>query len=127
MDEMTSVPVEARLVHDVKSCRTCQWFWGGVLPYAQVGLVQADLRRGIDKATAGAIKALVKDIDKDSRLDPETRRIYKQDFQAQSTIITPLVVAGQWIGTIGGFYGAPVEFDEDEVRRLMALAGQAAT
>lgn len=26
-------PLEVSLVHDVKNCRTCQWFWGGVPPY----------------------------------------------------------------------------------------------
>ena len=69
---------------------------------------------------------LIKNIAKDLRIDPETRRRYTEDFQALSTIMAPLVVAGQWIGTISGIYGIPVEFEEGEVRRLMALAGQAA-
>ncbi len=33
MSETTPQPVEVQLVGDVKACRTCQWFWGGVPPY----------------------------------------------------------------------------------------------
>lgn len=28
-----TLPLEVQLVADVKNCRSCQWFWGGVLPY----------------------------------------------------------------------------------------------
>lgn len=27
------VPLEVQLVSEVKSCRSCQWFWGGTLPF----------------------------------------------------------------------------------------------
>ncbi|QSH41498.1 hypothetical protein P0136_07700 [Lentisphaerota bacterium ZTH] len=26
-------PIEVKLVNEVKSCRTCKWFWGGIPPY----------------------------------------------------------------------------------------------
>ncbi|MGD8780725.1 MAG: hypothetical protein PVH88_17385 [Ignavibacteria bacterium] len=28
-----NLPVEVSLVNDVKTCRTCKWFWGGIPPY----------------------------------------------------------------------------------------------
>lgn len=31
--EKNDLPVEVKLVNDVKSCRTCKWFWGGIPPY----------------------------------------------------------------------------------------------
>ncbi len=33
MSDATHQPLEVSLIHGVKSCRTCQWFWGGVPPY----------------------------------------------------------------------------------------------
>lgn len=30
---MSDVPIEVQLVSDVRTCRTCKWFWGGVPPY----------------------------------------------------------------------------------------------
>jgi hypothetical protein len=29
----TNLPIEVKLVNDVKTCRTCKWFWGGIPPY----------------------------------------------------------------------------------------------
>ena len=33
MTSLNPQPIEVGLVQDVKSCRTCKWFWGGVPPY----------------------------------------------------------------------------------------------
>lgn len=30
---MRDLPIEVKLVSDVRSCRTCQWFWGATPPY----------------------------------------------------------------------------------------------
>ena len=30
---MANVPLEVKLVSDVRTCRTCKWFWGGIPPY----------------------------------------------------------------------------------------------
>ncbi len=69
---------------------------------------------------------LVEDIATDSRLDEMTRSIYLDRFKAKSTLFVPLVVAGQWIGYANATYGQLTTFPESDVRRLMALMGQAA-
>lgn len=35
---MTDLPLEVKLVKAVRSCRTCQWFWGGTPPYGNFPL-----------------------------------------------------------------------------------------
>jgi len=30
---MSDLPIEVKLVSDVRTCRTCKWFWGGTPPY----------------------------------------------------------------------------------------------
>ena len=69
---------------------------------------------------------IVSDISTDPRLDKESRRLYQDNFQGSSAIIAPLYVGGLWIGTIMGVFGQSQTFNEGQVRRLMALAGQAA-
>lgn len=59
-------------------------------------------------------------------IDDNARRLYVNAFQAVSTIFVPLVVGGSWIGYVNAIYQQSTHFTEDEVRRLMALAGQAA-
>ena len=82
---------------------------------------------------------LIEDIQNDPRLDKDSRAFYLRNFQARSTIFTPLVFGGRWIGMINASYGeqscggaaisgipAAMIFPEEEVRRLMVLSGQAA-
>ena len=69
---------------------------------------------------------LVEDIANDPRLDKDFRALYLRNFQARSTIFTPLVFGSRWIGMINASYGESIIFPEEEVRRLMALSGQAA-
>ena len=69
---------------------------------------------------------VVEDIPNDPRLDKDSRALYLRNFQARSTIFTPLVFGGRWIGMINASYGELFIFAEEEVRRLMALSGQAA-
>jgi signal transduction histidine kinase/DNA-binding response OmpR family regulator len=69
---------------------------------------------------------LVEDIQNDPRLDKDSRQLYMKNFQARSTIFAPLVFGSRWIGMINASYGEPTIFPEEEVRRLMALSGQAA-
>jgi GAF domain-containing protein/CheY-like chemotaxis protein/HAMP domain-containing protein len=70
---------------------------------------------------------LISDIEHDSRLDEDTRQWYQSTFQGRSTAFVPLVVGGQWIGYINPYWGQPHELAETDVRRMMLLAGQAAT
>ncbi len=69
---------------------------------------------------------LIEDIATDARMDEETRLVYLERFKAKSALFAPLLAAGQWIGYINATYGRLTTFPEADIRRLMALAGQAA-
>jgi GAF domain-containing protein len=70
--------------------------------------------------------ALIEDIANDERLDENLRALYLDRFGGASTIFVPLAVGGQWFGYINAIYQQPTLFPGVEVRRLMALARQAA-
>ncbi len=86
-------------------------------PLAAFPAAQTMLRP--DAATA------VDDIATTPNLDEGSRTLYMQQFGAKSTIFVPLVVAGRWVGYINAIYQQTTLFSEKDVRRLMALAGQA--
>ena len=69
---------------------------------------------------------IIADISADPRLDESMREVYARLFKATSAIFVPLVVGNQWIGFINANYPQPMEFPDEAVRRLLALAGQAA-
>ncbi|GEM_PF-431240 len=69
---------------------------------------------------------IVEDLTNDPRLDDVVRDLYTKGFHAVSAIFIPLVVGAQWVGFINANYPTPVKFPENEIRRLMALGGQAA-
>lgn len=62
----------------------------------------------------------------DTRLDEAARSVYIDRIGAKSLILAPLNVAGQWIGQVIGAFRQMTSFPEQETRRLMSLAGQAA-
>ncbi len=72
------------------------------------------------------VPTVISDVGSDPRMDENARALYQRRFQAGSTVFVPLVVGGQWFGYVNAVYGQPREFREAEIRRLMALAGQAA-
>lgn len=49
-----------------------------------------------------------------------------QTHDAHSTVVVPLTVAGRWIGYVEALFSGRREFSAGQVRRLMALSGQAA-
>lgn len=69
---------------------------------------------------------IVEDIPNDPRLDEVVRELYTKGFGAVSAILVPLVVSAQWVGFINANYPEKMTFPENDVRRLMALSGQAA-
>ncbi len=69
---------------------------------------------------------IVEDISADPRLDETTRELYSRLFKAVSAIFVPVVVGFQWVGFINANYPEKITFSDEEVRRLMVLAGQAA-
>jgi GAF domain-containing protein len=71
------------------------------------------------------VPSVVSNVEEDPRLDEHTRDLYLRTFQVQSTLSVPLVVGGQWLGYVEGLFRERTEFTEVQLRRLMALAGQA--
>ncbi|MDX1688576.1 MAG: GAF domain-containing protein, partial [Candidatus Promineifilaceae bacterium] len=69
---------------------------------------------------------IIGDMDHAAEVDEQTRALYAETFGAAATLFVPLVVGGQWVGFINAMYCEPVDFADQDVRRLMALAGQAA-
>jgi GAF domain-containing protein len=69
---------------------------------------------------------IVEDVQTDPRLDEETRRIFSEVMEAQSTVFIPLFVAGKAIGFVNAVYPEHLDLSGAERRRLASLAGQAA-
>ncbi|MBN2148067.1 MAG: GAF domain-containing protein, partial [Anaerolineales bacterium] len=69
---------------------------------------------------------VIEDCATDARLDDFARELYVKRYQAVSTLFVPLVAGTQWIGYINAIYPREVNFAENDIRRLIALAGQAA-
>jgi GAF domain-containing protein len=69
---------------------------------------------------------LIEDVVHDTRLDEAGRDLYMGQLKAGSILILPLVAGGQWIGYVCAGYKKAREFPSEEVRRTIALAGQAA-
>lgn len=68
---------------------------------------------------------IIENIEFDQRLDKNVKRLFQRNFRSESAIFIPLVSAGQWIGFILSSYSTPQNFDENQIRRLMALSNQA--
>jgi GAF domain-containing protein/DNA-binding response OmpR family regulator len=56
----------------------------------------------------------------------ETARELARGLGARGAAFAPLVVGGQWVGFIGGFFTQPIHYSAADLRRLSSLAGQAA-
>ena len=67
------------------------------------------------------------DISSDPRVDAAARALFVDTWHARSTLFVPLVAAGQWIGFFNPLMQDVVDLDAGQLRRLMTLAGQAAT
>jgi GAF domain-containing protein len=69
---------------------------------------------------------IIEDVATDRRMDKNLRTLYQDRFQAKSTLFIPLVVGSQWMGYINAIYADKMHFPEDDIRRLITLAQQAA-
>lgn len=69
---------------------------------------------------------VILDPSSDPLLDAPTRQLFVDYLGARSIVVVPLTVGGQFIGHINGVYSERMRFTEQDVRVLMALAGQAA-
>ena len=70
--------------------------------------------------------SILEDIENESGLDENSRKLYLDRFGARSTIFAPITVSGQWIGFFNVIYQQPTTFESGEIRRLNALTSQAA-
>lgn len=70
---------------------------------------------------------IVEDLDSDeAKMHAAMRQLYRDVFNAKSTIFVPLAVGTQWIGFINAVYAEKTSFPDDEMQRTLALASQAA-
>lgn len=73
----------------------------------------------------GTDPILVEDVARDQRLDENLRTQLSQRFGAKSTLFVPIVVGGVQLGYLNAIYPAVTHFYDPDIRRLMAVAGQA--
>jgi signal transduction histidine kinase/DNA-binding response OmpR family regulator/putative methionine-R-sulfoxide reductase with GAF domain len=62
----------------------------------------------------------------DPLLDNAARQLFVDRLKARSMLVVPLTAGGQFIGHVTGLYAERMRFSEQDIRVLMALAGQAA-
>ncbi len=60
------------------------------------------------------------------RLDANTQTLFLEHFGAHATLVVPLVVGGQRLGFIQGFFSEAIDFLESDSRTLIVLSHQAA-
>jgi GAF domain-containing protein/DNA-binding response OmpR family regulator len=68
---------------------------------------------------------LIADTSNDTRMDSTARSLYIDRLDAKSLLFAPLNVGGKWFGHINSVYSQKIQFNDQEIRRLMALASQA--
>ncbi len=68
----------------------------------------------------------IQDAQSDPRLDQKMRAMFSQVYRVRSAVFAPLMAGGLRIGHASAFFENPTRFSEEEIRRLAALAGQAA-
>lgn len=69
---------------------------------------------------------ILKELARDNRIDRITRTLFQEVFHAKSSIILPLMLGDQMIGFIQGYFSEEMEFPDEDIQRLIAVAGQAA-
>jgi len=69
---------------------------------------------------------VIEDLSTDSHLTENIRTMYLDYYGANSMIFAPVFAGGQWLGFINGVFGTKTQFSNQDARRLVALAGQAA-
>ena len=72
------------------------------------------------------LPVLVENLERDARIDDNTRTFYTQRIGAKSACFFSIVVSGEWLGFIDASYPDEKHFPESDVRRTSALVNQAA-
>lgn len=68
----------------------------------------------------------VQEVETDTRLSDDARWAYQHTHQAKSLLFVPLVVSGEWVGYLNATSAKPLAMGDEDERRLMTLAQQAA-
>jgi GAF domain-containing protein len=69
---------------------------------------------------------IITDVEKDPRLDEQSRNSYIHGMQARAVLLIPMAIGGSAVGWIGALYDSPTEFPRTDLRLLTSLSGQAA-
>jgi GAF domain-containing protein/HAMP domain-containing protein len=69
---------------------------------------------------------ILEDVDTDLRLDRVTQKFFTEVFKARSVVVVPLVLVNNLIGFVLANYSMKSTFAPQDIRRLSAVAGQAA-
>ncbi len=72
------------------------------------------------------VATIILDAGTDPLLDATARALYVERLGARSMLVAPLNVGGQFIGHVTAVYSERMRFPDQDVRVMMALAGQAA-
>ena len=73
------------------------------------------------------VPTIISNIAVDARMDTETHALFVGKYDAKMIIFSPLVTAGQWIGTAISVYKSNEEFTSTDLQRLSTLSAQAAS
>ncbi len=97
-------------------------------PYLDVPETHYSLKTwpGVEELLKPDAPTLIPEAGSDPRLDQNVKSLYVERLGAKSLIFVPLKAGGKWIGHIDGVFTEPVTYPENEIRRLTALASQAA-
>ncbi|TAK12482.1 MAG: GAF domain-containing protein [Anaerolineae bacterium] len=68
---------------------------------------------------------LVQDVNTDPRVPAANRAYFAIENRARSLLFIPIVSGTDWLGFIEGFFSTRQEFNEEQLRRLTSVAGQA--
>lgn len=68
---------------------------------------------------------LVQDVNADPRVPAASRSYFAMENNARSLMFIPIVSGTDWLGFIEAFFTTRQQFNEEEMRRLTSVAGQA--
>lgn len=80
----------------------------------------------VESILSSSSPTIIENIAETDLLSEPTRRLFLHGFGSMSTLFVPLTVGGQWLGFINALFEQPRTFNERDIRRLMAIANQAA-
>lgn len=80
----------------------------------------------VESILSSTSPTIIENIAETDLFSEQTRHLFLHGFGSKSTLFVPLTVGGQWLGFINALFDRPRTFKERDIRRLMAIANQAA-